>query len=260
MSSHAGRGNFIGTDASVWADRTTNNFDGVWRNKDVEYYTKKSPAPSWAIAGTVWNASGGTITTVGGDTVHTFNSPGTFSAVGGPKGSARVLLVGQGGNGAGAPGRERGSGGGGGVLYSASVTLHPGEYPITVSGNSSGFGITAFAGGGGGLFEGAPGGSGGGGGGFNQGWPGGSAIQGPQTALTQNGAEGSFTGYGNPGGGGQWEGCGGAGGSASFNNDISGSPVAYGNGGGYCTGLPGAGNGGSQSGVVIVRYPTPSPA
>ena len=255
MSGNRGRGNYIGTDATYWGDRSTNKWYGIWKNKDVNYYSLKSPAPQWATGGSTWAADGGTISIVGSDTVHTFNSPGTFSATGAPKSNARVLLVGAGGAGAGPPGYERGAGGGGGVLYGSNVTLQPGVYSVSVSGNSVAFGVTAYAGGSGNLFTGNPGGSGGGGGGFNQGYPGGSATQTSQTGTVGDGAAGPFTGYGGGGGGGNWEGCGGAGGSAGFNNDISGTPTTYGAGGGYCTGAPGYGNGNSTAGVVIIRYP-----
>lgn len=49
MSNNRSRGNWLGKDPDKWVSRNTNIWDGIWRFRDVDYYHKKSPAPSWAI-------------------------------------------------------------------------------------------------------------------------------------------------------------------------------------------------------------------
>lgn len=171
---------------------------------------------------------GNTIVTLGNLKYHIFTSPGTFSiAVSTPAPNfAQVLMVGGGGNAYSGPaGGAPGGGGAGGVLL-GNITLPAGSYPIVVgnaAANTTGFGVTAFAGGGGGFgasptANGSPGGSGGGGRGVGSG-SGGATIQTPAPTPY-----GTLTGYGNPGspnpgasnpkGGGG----GGAGGAASGSN------------------------------------------
>jgi hypothetical protein len=231
-------------------------------------------------AGSV-RATGGTITTSGGDTIHTFTSNGTFNmssvSTGPIDEEVDILAIGGGGGGSSA------GGGAGGVQAMNAVSLQVGvEYPVVVGaggagavdnlttgrgangGNSTISSITAIGGGGGGNTgtsgngAGANGGSGGGGGAFTSGTP----AAGTGSQGYAGGTNGGFIGAPYPGGGGG--GGGGAGGNATSNSvagnggagyvsSISGSSVTYAGGGGGATwgsGTPGTGGtGGGGNGV-----------
>jgi len=229
---------------------------------------------------------GGTLTTSGGNQIHTFTSSGTLSPL--TPVTASYLVV-AGGGGAGG---NYGGGGGAGGLLTSSTTLYSGAtYVVTVGGGGavggsrlrgangsnsvlSGTGITTVtstgggAGGGGDSVsekDGNSGGSGGGGGGGSAaaGSSTGSAGAGntPSTSPSQgsNGGTGSTDGVtfrGGGGGGGasatgsnNSSGVGGAGGAGTASS-ISGSSVTYAGGGGgggtTSNGAGGAGGGGSS--------------
>jgi hypothetical protein len=111
------------------------------------------------------SATGGTITTNSGNTIHSYTVTGsnTFTVTSG--GKLNTLLVGGGGGG----GVVGGGGGGGGVVYKESFSISPGTYPVFVgaggasvstryvvgnSGNDSTFYLLkAFGGGGGGGYS-----------------------------------------------------------------------------------------------------------
>jgi hypothetical protein len=138
-------------------------------------------------------ASGGTITSDNNFTYHTFTSTGTFTALEKVK-NAEVLMV-AGGGGGGIALSQAGGGGAGGVVYSPSQTLIAGTsytclvgagggggvyvgaptyYTTYSNGNTSNFGsITAAVGGGYGGVGGGTGANGGSGGGGSQGQLGG---------------------------------------------------------------------------------------
>ena len=227
---------------------------------------------------------GGTLTTSGGNQIHTFTSSGTLSPIT-PITASYLVVAGGGGAGfSGAiPGGAGAAGGGGaGGYQTSSATLYSGAtYVVTVGaggssatsvsqqggdGSSSslaGTGITTVTstgGGGGGTSDssfrnGRNGGSGGGSGAFSgagtagtgtsgQGNNGGTAVE----ANVAGGGGGGASAAGNNGSSGQG-GNGGAGSSSS----ISGSSITYAGGGGGTvrTGTPGAGGaggGGSASG------------
>lgn len=83
--------------------------------------------------------TGGTVTTIGTDRIHTFTTNGTFSTSQ-PLYGARVLVVGGGGGG----GFNGGGGGGaGGYYHNPSLTLGTGTYPVTIGGG--GLGSTSAA-------------------------------------------------------------------------------------------------------------------
>jgi len=209
------------------------------------------------------SATGGTVTTAAGKTIHSFTSPGpsTFTVTSG-SGNVDYLLVGGGGG----AGYDVGGGGGGGALiYKTSQPVSPGPYGVIVggggnSGQSNGvkgtpgvdttaFGKTAAGGGGGGSWPsnggGLPGGSGGGAGDSN--FAGGPASGAPGGTANSTSPD---AGWGNPGGtsspsywgGGGGGGAGGAGANGILNTQvagglglsysISGSSVTYA-GGGY---------------------------
>lgn len=216
-------------------------------------------------------ATGGTITTSGPWTIHTFTGNGTFNP--GCSRTIEYLIVA--GGGGGGDGNAGGGGGGAGGFVEGSVQLSPGNYSIVVgsggagsmvqdgvgqSGNNSSFNnIIAFGGGRGGGYvspNGANGGSGGGGSG-----PSGSGQGGSSTQTSPQGGNGyGFSGA--PYAGGDGGGGGGAGGAANSrnggpgrNSSISGNTVTYAGGGGGARYLGQAGLGGSGGGGNGGYYP-----
>jgi len=102
----------------------------------LEFYT----GTVWSVIGSV-NAIGGTVTNVGGYTVHTFTSSATFTVISG--GDVEYLVVAGGGSGAtpaDSDNRGGGGGGAGGMLTGTLTNLTPDSYTITVgaSGSQSG--------------------------------------------------------------------------------------------------------------------------
>lgn len=197
------------------------------------------------------DGTGGVITHVGGNTIHTFLSSGTFTP--GCAGNIKVLVV------AGGGGGGTGGGGAGGLIYNAAFPVVVTSYAVTVGlGGNGGAGSPSFSagangansvfssltaiGGGGGAFlcaGGLAGGSGGGGG----------SCGNTTVNVGGNGTAGQGNKGGNsnginmtpyyPGGGGG-AGAGGANGTASnsgvggigLSNAISGVASYYGGGGG----------------------------
>lgn len=216
------------------------------------------------------SATGGTITTSGSYTVHTFTSSGTFSANGAV---AVEYLVVAGGGGGGA----RGGGGGGGGMLTGSMTVSAGDKTVTVgqggtagvvgvsaggNGGDSVFAtITATGGGGGGtagIFNGGVEGKGssGGSGGGSQ-----SSIGVYATGTVGQGNDGGGGGYGSIDAAGGGGGAGAVGetssaseaadGGAGLASSISGASVTYAGGGGggaNATGGTGGSGGGGGSG------------
>tara|TARA_B110000858_G_scaffold169015_1_gene197827 strand:- start:343 stop:1197 length:855 start_codon:yes stop_codon:yes gene_type:complete len=149
----------------------------------------------WSLIGGV-SGTGGTITSVGGYTIHTFTTSGTFTVNSG--GEVEYLIVGGGGAGATTDG---GGGGAGGVLM-GTLNVNIGSYTITRGSggayvnandragnngtNTTALGFTAIGGGGGGndrvSGQGPKSGGSGGGGGSRQSqgqWEGASGTAGP---------------------------------------------------------------------------------
>lgn len=144
----------------------------------IEYYDAASS--SWLGIG-AFSATGGTVTTVGSYTYHTFTSSGAFVVTSGAK-SVEYLIVGGGGSCRAGAHATGGGGGGAGGLIDSSVTATPQTYSIVIGAggagasgagngssgdNSTAFGQTAIGGGRGAAYSGhsaASGGSGGGGG------------------------------------------------------------------------------------------------
>ena len=147
-------------------------------------------------------ATGGTVTTDGSYTIHTFTGSGDFVVDSGSC-AAEVLVVGGGGGGGPAIG---GGGGGGGVVYLPTVNIQSNTYPVVVGsggasgmtgGDSSVFGTVAAGGGTSGSHDSADGTFGGSGGGaasnnsrLNQGGSAGGSSLGDNTGTI----------YGNRGG------------------------------------------------------------
>jgi hypothetical protein len=226
-------------------------------------------------------ATGGTITTDGAYTVHTFDASADFVVTAGSRAVRRLIVAGGGaGGGINGSGVAGGGGGGGGARDLSEVDrpteLTPGTYPVVVGaggvgvndvggdgGNSSFDGDTSIGGGGGGGLtrNGRNGGSGGGAGNSN----GGPESGGTGTAgQGNNGGAGSPTGAAGGGGGGGAAGAGAVGDTTTGGNggdglltNIRGVNERYGAGGGGAipTGafgpVPGttAGTGGATGGA-----------
>ena len=145
----------------------------------------------WSNLTEKFSASGGTKTTSGSKTIHTFTSSGTFTVTSNSA-NVRALIVGGGGAGGGQGGNDGSGGGGGGLVRFVTaipVSPRPGCYPNVIGAgggatgsntlgvdgsSSSAFGNTSPGGGGGGSESpspraGRPGGSGGGAGGYSGG-------------------------------------------------------------------------------------------
>jgi len=250
--------------------------------------------------------TGGTITTFGNYTIHTFIESDDFIVP--TDRTVDILVVGGGGGGGAYAG---GGGGGGDVAYVTDMEVVATTYPIVVAttaypgysgDNSDALGITAIGGGRGGWFnyepDGSSGSSGGGGCGLYGGM-GGSALYGyvggngyNDDGAGRSGGGGGGAGSagvnasdhhgGNGGNGIQCDITGtetyyGGGGGGSLIGTVSGVPGLGGNGGGGNTYSPGTygengqpnsggggGGGGSGaytsggSGIVIIRYYTPT--
>lgn len=196
---------------------------------------------AWKNLSTLFSATGGTKTTSGAYTYHTFTSSGACTF--GSSGNIDILVV-AGGAGGGTNANVRGSGGGaGGLIFISSYPVDGGTYTVSVgaggaenaNGTNSVFSIsggttlTAIGGGVGGNDDstdnGADGGSGGG-----QWYPGYAGAESIQPTNTNDGANTyNSTGFGNDGGtsgGTSPYGSGGGGaGAAGGNFNSSGGPV-----------------------------------
>ena len=185
------------------------------------------------------DASGGTKTTSGGDTIHTFlRSSGATQSFVVNSGSFDIQLLMVAGGGGGGSGRGAGGGGAGGLIYfgpespnqGSGIPVTPGTYSITIGaggaddtdgGDTTGFSRTALGGGTGRIPAGTanPGGSGGAGR-HNESITGGTGDQPGHPSG----------GYGNPGGpaspgtntGAGGGGAGGTGGPTAGNNGFGG--------------------------------------
>ncbi|MFA5084116.1 MAG: glycine-rich domain-containing protein, partial [Candidatus Paceibacterota bacterium] len=237
----------------------------------MEYSSDSSAQASYVtnfVPVSAFSATGGTVTTVGSDKVHTYTTVGnsTFTVTG--SGNVQVLVVGGGGGGGSTI--IGGGGGAGGLIYNSSSAVTAQTYTVTVgdggavdtAGNNSVFNSqTAYGGGAGGA--GGAGGNGGSGGGASYG-TGGIGSQGYNGGSTEGG------GYHGSGGGGGMGGIGGTGlsggtcgnGGVGLGYDISGSHVHYAGGGGggrnydgfppIGVGNDGGGNGASNSVAATV--------
>ncbi len=89
-------------------------------------------------------ASGGSVNVIGGRTIQTFVTSGTFTVTGVyGSGNVEVLVVGAGGGGGGSMG---GGGGAGGLIYNNAFNVTPGAYTVTVgTGGTGGSGSSSNA-------------------------------------------------------------------------------------------------------------------
>ena len=200
----------------------------MWFNSSgstVSTIETKTPAiytgTKWAPMTTKFSATGGTVTTSGSYTVHTFTSSGTFQASG--NGEVEYLVIAGGGSG----GAQHGGGGGaGGYRTATNFSVSTGAYTVTV-----GAGGAAVAG------NASP----------NNGNSGSNSVFGSITSLGGGWGQGWTTG-GTSGGG-----SGGSGGGASLNGSggagTSGQGYAGGSSSGSSTFPNGGGGGGGSSSV-----------
>ena len=223
----------------------------------MEYANEGAAQAAYVIISGTVDASGGTETTDGDYTVHTFTSSGTFSVTTG--GSVEYMVIGGGGGGGGYVGA---GGGAGAYLVDDDYTVTVQDYTVTIGNGGAGgtgignkgqdtvFGsITAEGGGAGAGASGQSGGHGGSGGG-------GGYLNG--AGGTSNSGEGNDGGIGDNNGSNGCNGGGGGGaGHAGYSgvsgtdgdggegvaNDITGTSLYYAGGGG------GAEWGGSNDGV-----------
>lgn len=190
-------------------------------SSNVDYISGLSP--NLSTTGAYAAPSGGTITTVGSQRIHTFTSVGTTSITFLVPVTAQILVVAGGGGGGGNNSNFFAAGGGGGageVYYSASYAIPAGTYTVTVGG----------------------GGAGGVGGATSNGVKGSASVFG---SISANGG-----GYGGTSGLDGSGGSGGSGGGGSRGNAGSASVLTaggQGNAGGNSTGVAGAGGGGAGS-------------
>ena len=245
----------------MWFNTATSAVSGITEKAMAVY---NGTAWQSATDGDLFTATGGTITTSGLYTIHTFTSSGTFTP--NKSGNVDVLIVAGGGGGGGDAGQTTGAGGGGagGFIAATSFAVTATGLTVTIgAGGAGGVGagvsgqqvgngangadsvfssLTSKGGGGGGGNQNGAGFAGGSGGGGKQGGAGGSANQ-----TSQSGVSGS-SGFGNAGGAGVGYGGGGGGGAgaagqagqeyvqgdggAGKSNSFSGSATNYGGGGG----------------------------
>ena len=236
------------------------------------------------MSGFVRNATGGTITEVGGYRIHTFTSSGTFTPTTG--GYVEVLVVAGGGGGGTSVLSNGGAGGGGagGLLYEGSFSVSAEQYNVIVgtggapggtnlnqfgvSGVNSSFSTLTAIGGGGGPRVGANGlaGGSGGGGGYN----GYTTVRSGGAGTVGQGHRGGNTSMLKWAGGAGGGGAGGVGGDNRINHSggnpgpglaysISGSSVTYAAGGAGGANSPAAstantGNGGDAAYAAGTAY------
>ena len=235
--------------------------DGMIRFNTTLSQTEEYRDSGWHALSNKSNVSGGTVTTSGSYTIHTFTSSGTLTVSGQAKTGVDYLLV---AGGAGGGDTRAGGGGAGGMTETTGATIQPGSYTITVGGGGAGgtsqgdgadgtassFGsIASVVGGGGGGGQQRVGRNGGSGGGGSDSLGGGSGTSGQgnnggnSTGSTGGGGGGGKGGQGNQGSGSLIGGGGGAAGASNY----SGSTVNYSGGGGGGSrddGTPGNGGGG----------------
>ena len=214
------------------------------------------------------SSTNSTVTYSGNYAIHTFITSGTFTPTSVPVGGTVDYLVVAGGGGGG---RYGGGGGAGGLIYATSQAVASGtSYVVTVGGGAPGWpgdaqsggnaapginstisaiNVTAYGGGGGGLYgnptggNGANGGSGGGGGGSN-----GGATAGGTATVGQGNAGGTSSNQAsNNGGGGGGAGAAGTSGVSSSGAGGIGAPYTI---SGTSTYYAGGGSGNQLSGTL----------
>ena len=241
--------------------------DGMIRFNTSLSQTEEYRDSGWYGLSNKSSVSGGTVTTSGSYTIHTFTSSGTLTVAGQAKTGVDYLLV---AGGAGGGSTRAGAGGAGGMTETTGASIPIGTYTITVgaggagavtngngnadgaAGSTTSFGsLSSVVGGGYGGGQGRVGGAGGSGGGGSDGQNGGAGTSGQGNAggnsISDRGGGGGG-GKGGPGNVGASSLVGGAGGAAGASN-YSGSTVNYSGGGGGGSRDNGAGGNGGGGGA-----------
>ena len=234
------------------AQRPGSPANGMLRYNSTLDVTEEYRNGQWRALSNVMLVTGGTITTSGAYTIHTFTSSGTFTVDGGSLTGVDYLVVAGGGGGGS---RRAGGGGGGGMVNATNQSISAGTYTITIGaggagattdtnngviGGNTAFGSIQTCGGGGyGGGEGKAGGGGGSGGGGSDGQGGGAGTSG------QGNAGGGSTGSTVGGGGGGKGAAGSQSGNQAGGNGGGGLTLAY---SGSSVAYAGGGGGGSRDG------------
>jgi hypothetical protein len=241
----------------------------AWQFQSSNVDSVTGLAPNLSTTGTFAAPTGGTVTTVAGNRIHTFTTAGTTSITFLVPVTAQVLVIGAGAGGGGNNGASSAGGGGGAgeYYYSSAYSIAAGTYTVTVGNGGSGgvastsdgvdggatvFGSISAAGGGGGSTgsnqnPGRPGGSGGGCGRTGNATTGGASVK-TAGGLGNKGGDNANSANFSAGGGGGSASAGTAAsasgttpilGGAGTASTISGTSVTYASGG----------NGGARSGT-----------
>jgi len=221
------------------AQRPGSPANGMLRYNSTLDVTEEYRNGQWRALSNVMVITGGTITTSGAYTIHTFTSSGTFTVDGGSLTGVDYLVVAGGGGGGS---RRAGGGGGGGMVNATNQSISAGTYTITIGAGGAGAttdtnngvvgGNTVFGsiqtcnGGGYGAGQGNAGGAGGSGGGGS-----GTSGQG-NSGGASSGATGGGGGGGKGAAGSQSGNQAGGNGGGGLTLAYSGSSVAYAGGGG----------------------------
>ena len=241
--------------------------DGMIRFNTSLSQTEEYRDSGWYGLSNKSSVSGGTVTTSGSYTIHTFTSSGTLTVAGQAKTGVDYLLV---AGGAGGGSTRAGAGGAGGMTETTGASIPVGTYTITVgaggagavtngngnadgaAGSTTSFGsLSSVVGGGYGGGQGRVGGAGGSGGGGSDGQNGGAGTSGQGNAGGNSISDRGGGGGGGKGGAGNVGASslvGGAGGAAGASN-YSGSTVNYSGGGGGGSRDNGAGGNGGGGGA-----------
>ena len=251
------------------AERPGSPVDGMIRFNSTLSQTEEYRDSGWFGLSNKSTVSGGTVTTSGSYTIHTFTSSGTFTVSGQAKTGVDYLLV---AGGAGGGSTRAGAGGAGGMTETTGASIPIGTYTITVgaggagavtngngnadgaAGSTTSFGsLSSVVGGGYGGGQGRVGGAGGSGGGGSDGQNGGAGTSGQGNAGGNSISDRGGGGGGGKGGAGNVGASslvGGAGGAAGASN-YSGSTVNYAGGGGGGSRDNGAGGNGGGGGAGV---------
>lgn len=241
----------------------------AWQFESSNVDSVTGLAPNLSTVGTYAAPTGGTITTVAGNRIHTFTTVGTTSITFLVPVTAQILVIGAGAGGGGNNGAASAGGGGGAgeYYYSAAYSIAAGTYTVTVGAGGTGgvastsdgvdggatvFGSISAAGGGGGSTgsnqnPGRPGGSGGGCGRTSNATTGGASVKTAGGLGNKGGDNTSGSNFSAGGGGGSA--------SAGTNASATGStPVPGGTGtastiSGASVTYASGGNGGARSGT-----------
>jgi hypothetical protein len=250
---------YLGLPSGTTAERPTSPSNGyTWWNTSLGVVESYHGATNgWVALSNVFQATGGTVTTSGSYTIHTFTSSADFQVQSGSKSVDYLIVAGGGG---GATDGDVGGGGGAGGMVTGTLSASVGTYGVVVGaagaggtnaytpgtggggnglqgGTSSVFGVSTVGGGGGGTRNtfGLSGGSGGG-----AGDSGGSRLPGGAGTSGQGNPGGTGWTFGSGVTNGGWDvGGGGGKGSAAADhlagageaNSYSGTSVTYAAGG-----------------------------